>query len=420
MKDDEKLRNVLKLKIIQINKEKSRIGVKEVAKIMAAKYNVDHGRTTYIFNNNEPIEKVSYNMLYKLMDSIKIVINSKYSNLFSVDDLNWKTYFYETEKVEYEKPFPEQDEKCDFITKDFHIINMGHYQIVTIYPSIDEVYKMNSYNKFHYNPETQRDLITEEVDGMPIVKLDINWKSIKEMKEAMKKGKYFPVTGIININPEENDETYYFRGEEFIVPDNVRMDLCEGFHNLIAETQVKEEMPDWQFPCRFDIVCMNKENINNVIRQMDRKNHFNEAQIAIMDTSEISYLINTLSTSSKFHLNGICDKEIFLFLYKLIPGIFTIGDSRRQTTQLVNLFISNLNYVIEITDHFDKSFTREEWFIYLYLLKLSKENNVDYQTVIDSIDINILLNEVKFKSMPLRKHYEILNKSFKEVSENVL
>jgi hypothetical protein len=422
MKDDKKLREVLQLKISQINNDLPKHGVKEIAQAMASKYNVEHGITYDIFNNLKPVESLSYDMLYKLMTCIREVSMDRWSGddgriKLNPDDLYESTYFNPEEIEVYNKKIKKADSNFDIVIKEWHLQKVGHYNIVTIFPTIDEVTRWNNANKFNYNPETQRDLVMIETDGLPIVKLDIKWKSIAEMMKLMELDIYFPVTGILNINPEENEELPRFRGNDFIIPQKCRIDLCEGFHNLIATTRYKNENKDWEFPCSYQVVMMNKEGINNVIRQMDKKNHFKEEQTARMDTSELAYLINALNTDSKFHLHGFYDKNIFLYLYKLIPNLFKIEDKRKQTIDLLNELRNKLNYVIEYTDHFDISFTKEEWFICLLLIKLCDESGLNFEKVIENIGINSLRSEITIKDKPLPKHYKLINAKVEEVKE---
>jgi hypothetical protein len=420
MKDDKTLREVLLLKISQINSELPRVGAREIAQAMANKYNVDHGTTIDIFNNMKPIESLSYDMLYKLMTCIKEVSMERWSSdtgkvKLNPDGLEESTYFNPNEIEIYKKKLKKADSNFDIVIKDWHVQNVGQYSIVTIFPTIDDVTAWNNANKFNYNPETQRDLVIIETKGLPIVKLDINWNSIDEMMRLMKRGIYFPVTGILNINPDENEELPRVRGNDYIIPAKCKIDLCEGFHNLIATTRYKNENKDWEFPCTYQIVMMNKEGINNVIRQMDKKNHFKEEQTARMDTSELAYLINSLNVDSKFHLHGFYDKNIFLYLYKLIPNLFKIEDKRKQTLDLLKELRDKLNFVVEHTDHFDKSFTKEEWFIFLLLIKICNESGLDYEKVISNIGVNSLRSEITIKDKPLPRHYKIINEKIEEV-----
>jgi hypothetical protein len=341
---------------------------------------------------------------------------------FNANDLSLSLYFNPDEEKQFDKKVKKQDKIYDIVLseKEWHLQVVGDYSIITIFKTIDDIAKWSNNNKFNYNPETQRDLVIIEKDGIPIVKLDINWNSIKAMKKLMARGIYYPVTGIININPEESEELPKFRGTDLIISDKCKMDLCEGFHNLIATTQYKNEHPDWEFPCKYEIVMMNKEGINNVIRQMNEKNPFNKEQAARMDTGVVSYLINTLNKRSDFYLNGICDKDIFYFLYRLLPMLFKVGDKiSKSELDLLDELVEKLKIIIKTTNHFDKSFTKEEWFIFLLLIKYCNEDKLDIRQKISDINIEYLKSEIKIIDMPIKKHYNLVKSKVKEVKNNV-
>jgi hypothetical protein len=46
----------------------------------------------------------------------------------------------------------------------------------------------------------------------------------------------------------------------------------------------------------------------------------------------------------------------------------------------------------------ENPFTKEEWFIFMYLTKRSIEKNINFNNIIDNINISDLLNEIKFNN----------------------
>jgi hypothetical protein len=353
------------------------------------------------------------------MTSIKEVCLDRYEDL-NPAELVADRYFTEIEINEFQKSLEKTDYDYDISIKDWHMTTVAQYNIITIYTDINEVVKWRNLNKLRFNPDTQRDLIVIETHGVPIKKLDINEKSIKDMKKLMVGGLYFPVTGTININPDINEEPYIIRGGNLIIPSESHMDLIEGFHNYVAETQLKDENPDWEFPCEFKLMTLNKEDANRYIFQMDKKNHFREAQVARIDTqNETNYLINSLNTSSSFHLKGTINKDAFLFLYKQISKMFIL-EKRKQTVDLLYVFIKNLNHFIIERNHFDEPLTNSEWFINLYLTKYTQDNGIDFINLYNSININELLNSIVIKNSPLKKHLDEIKNAISEVNKNVL
>jgi hypothetical protein len=418
MKDDKELKSVLIEKIGLIKNEYPKLAMKEISKTMANKFNVKYGRTIDILNRPETIENMSYDMLYKLMESIRELTTEKYLTLDS-SDLYAPKYFTDDEVEYYKHPLEDKEDDFDIIIKDWHETIIDQYRVIHIFSNINEKIHWRNFNKLRFNPETQRDVIEikSKIKGIPLKRLDINRKAVNNMKELMIKGLYFPVPCIININPDLYEDTVIIRGKELIIPKENHIDLIEGFHNYIAECEVKDENPNWEFPCEFRLMFLNVDRANDFISQMDQKTHFREPQRVRITQSQENYIIDRLNTTSNYHLVGTINNDIKIYLNKLLLKIFNI-ESREQAVSIFYIIKNNFNLVIEKTDHYKQSFTKEEWFIYLYLIKKSIDSNIDFENIIEKLNISSLLDEIKIRNAPTTTHYGILNDIIKEVMSN--
>jgi hypothetical protein len=152
---------------------------------------------------------------------------------------------------------------------------------------------------------------------------------------------------------------------------------------------------------------------------MNKKTPFKKAQEVRTDLdSNANYITKTLNKNSDYLLKGTIDENMVNFLYEQLPKLFKI-DEKEQAVDLLDILCNKLNYVIKKTRHYNIPFTKEEWFMYLYLIKQSSNQNVTFENLIDIIDINSIINEIKFKKEPLNKHYKILNNVISEVKANV-
>lgn len=416
MENRKELQTTLNRKIKQI-KEFPRSAQKEVEKIMATKYNVKFGDTVDIFNGISPfsVRELSDEMLYKLMSSIREVALNRYESLDPSDLFN-KKYFNEEEIELYEMPL---DEETDFDIEiaDWKQVSPNKY---TIYVTIDEVIKWRNYNKLRFNPETQRDLITIIVRGVPIKKLDINRKSVNEMKELRKKGLYFPVRGIININPDYFDKPIIKDGK-MIIPAETHMDLIEGFHNYIAMCEVKDENPNYEELCEFDIMLLNVDDANRFILQMDKKNHFKTNQTIRMDRiNQVNYIIDQLNKSGEFHLYGTINSSMAVFINRIITRLFDVRQDRRKAIELLDKITNNMNYAVKSKNHFDKPFNKYEWLIYLTATSYAIDKNISFNEVIDNINLADIIKDLDVVNVPTSRHYKLINNYFSEVNNNVL
>ena len=416
MIDDEMLRKVLKQKINLI-KEYPRSLQKKVEIEMANRYNVKFGDVVDTFNNLSPnkVEELPYTMLFKLAICIhEVTINSEQK--IDSSDLDVKQYFTQQECEEFDSPFPEEEKDFDLVITDWKQISE---EKIKIYTNIDEVITWRNFNKLRFNPETQRDLITIISHGKNKKVLDINRNAVNEMKYLMKKGMYFNVCGILNINPEISPLPYK-DGRNLIIPMESHIDLIEGFHNYLAETELKDEDPNFMYDIEFDLMLLNTERANDLIIQMDKKTHFRPQQIIRNDRlNEINYIVNTLNTRPSYHLYGTIDNDVKIYLIKLIKQLFGIITEREQSLQLLLEIEKDLNYVIEKYKHF-KPLSKKEYFIVVNMIRYSKDKDIDFNTIVNYFDdFKTLTNDLKLYEITIR-NIKTFNKYIEEVMKNVL
>lgn len=418
MKDDKSLRDEL-LRQVAIIKKLPRTVQREVEFAMFEDYGVETETTIDIFNGLIRIEILDYSVLYKLMNSIKKVSLKRPEEINS-SKLDEDIYFYDLEKIEYSKPLLKAGSDFDIVIKsgEWHRTNVFPYDYITIHTDIIEVEKWDKYNKLRFNPETQRDLVVIKSKGIPVVKLDLNEAAIKSMEKDMINYMYFPVQGTININPEINTQTLLFKNGDLIIPQEIKMDLIEGFHNYTAEIRAKRKKENWNFPCEFRIMFLNTENANRFIKQMDKKNHFSKEQLSRMDTNDpITYIITQLNTSSRFRLKGTIENEIVPFLYDIISKFYTFKNDNDKFDTF-DIIQDNLNYIVA-TQKINNPLNKEEWNIYLYLIHKNITNPFDLKDVLLSKSFINFLNEIKINKKLSIKQLKELDDIIGEVKNNV-
>lgn len=418
MIDDEALRKVLKKKIKAI-KEYPRSLQKKVELEMATKYNVKFGDTVDIFNDISPnrVDELDYNKLYKLMKSIhEVAINS--GQVIDASDLNPDKYFTASEKLEFGLPYPEEEKDFDLVITDWKQISENKYKIYTNNKEVTHVWRNN--NKLRFNPASQRDLITIKTGGKIIKKLDINRTAVNNMKSLMKKGLYYNVCGILNINPDIDMEYLPYKdGRNLIIPKECHIDLIEGFHNYLAETELTDEDPNFEFDIEFTLMILTTEQANDLILQMDKKTHFRPAQTVRMDRlSEINYIVNTLNTRSSYHLFGTIDNSMKEYLNTLFTSVFGGITERQESIELLLELESGFNFAIEKTKHFKKPLSKREYFFYSCLIKYSLDNKIDFSKLINSINIEETMKEFLYNA-PTPRNLRAINNYIKEVTKNV-
>jgi hypothetical protein len=415
MIDDKTLREVLQRKIAQL-KEYPRSAQKEVEMVMANKYNVKFSTTVDIFNGFLPIESMGYDMLYKLMTAIHEVTLERCQDL-DPSDLYAPKYFTEQElesKI-YDKPLDENNDDFDIVIDEWNQITNDQYHFIA---SSDEVLKWTNLNKLKYNPNVQRDLKVKVNKGTEIMVVDINTDAVKEMEDLIENNEFFSDNLTINVNPDLYEEPKIVKNK-LIIPKESHIDLIDGFHRCLALMNVKRRKSDLKFTFQFNLTVFNEEKANKYMLQMDKKNHLSEEQVIRTNKNNFNNLVVTrLKDSSSFHLKkSLLNDSMFTYVVKLIEKIFNIKE-RPKAVDLYKNIEKNINIFVEEDNLYEREFTKQEWFVYLYILKYSIDSNINFINLINSIKIYSTLEKMKFIKEPSAKYYKILDKVLSEVNDN--
>jgi hypothetical protein len=181
---------------------------------------------------------------------------------------------------------------------------------------------------------------------------------------------YYNPPGTINVNPDLFPEYLPYKdGKNLIIPKEAHMDLIEGFHNYVAETELKDENPDWEYDIRFDLRLMNIVECKLFITQMNEKNKFKPSQIVrINKLSEINYIIDSLNRSTDFHLYGTINDDMKVFLNKFLTNLYGNITEREISLELLSEIEKGLNVFIKFKKHFNKPLVKKVWFAFVNII----------------------------------------------------
>jgi hypothetical protein len=163
-------------------------------------------------------------------------------------------------------------------------------------------------------------------------------------------------------------------------------------------------------------MLLNTDDANNLIVQMDKKNHFKAAQITRIDKlNEVNYMVDSLNKNRDFHLYGSIDINMKVFLNKLLSDLFDVEDDRPKAVETLDIIIEDINFIIKKLNHYNKPLTKKEWLIYLNMIKFSMSENINFFELYDRTDMELMNNDLKYIQEPSVVHYRKVYKNLKEV-----
>jgi len=145
-----------------------------------------------------------------------------------------------------------------------------------------------------YNVNTQRPTIKKNIKGKIKEEINVNSKSVQEIKELILKNEYFPVTLTFNILENGYERFKYDKETKqmFIDVDlKSEFDLIDGFHNSRAIIQALRDNPNINQMYKLDIYRIDEKSARKFINDKNKQNLFPEESESYYDTSDISTVI---------------------------------------------------------------------------------------------------------------------------------
>lgn len=190
-----------------------------------------------------------------------------YCFLETVDSSKVEIYFSDIEIQNYKK-------KKYVIQKDILPIKIPAIQVTDDQwiAAIDSLtlMKWRENQLIIYNENTQRVMKHIIDQGEDHWVISVNWRQVKEIKRSLLEGHYIPNTITLNINEDGETDFDYINGEIVINSSN-GIDILDGYHRLVALSQIYSLDPSKNYPMELRIVNFPEFKAKHFIWQEDQK-----------------------------------------------------------------------------------------------------------------------------------------------------
>lgn len=420
--DEEILKDILQQKVALIKRDLPSTAFNSIVEWANIHYKMKHGIVVETLNGYKPIDTLSYEELYKLMTSIKYGLD-KWSTQIDLGDLREDTYFTKTEKDLYQEPVKYENLDKDLVFDEFvEVVPNQKYSVKMTLKQHGDIRKIG---RARYNPETQRDLIEVVSNGIKYDKIDINTKSVENIKDLIISGDFECDDLTFNINTDINTDISMLPrvvGNKLIIPKEAIMDVLDGWHRSQAFYLTYLTNPDVEFTFGVKIVIWNTAKATQFILLQDKKNHLKQTQTKRIDKNDAAnFIIDQLKMDNNFYLRSNLNKQSQYDLNIIINDIFAPVKSKiKDNIDLSKLISEKMNELTYEKNMFDRQLSKEEWYVYLYILK-NTSNSGEFMKVINSIaDMDEVLQKVKYVKKPSVNSHKYLDKLIKEVNGNVV
>lgn len=378
---------------------------------------------------------IAGNIGLELLDNLKlgIIADSFYKEIHD-PNLNPELYYEEetVEKIRRTKlEVIEEDMKLPVMFK-----NMQQYSydmwVGTI--SLQKYVKMCQSGIATYNFETQRDPAFKKYKDNVIKRININPKSVIEMKDMMLNDTYLYDDVTLNIL-SDGSEKFGFRKimdnvGDLIFEDGI-LNLTDGAHRLKAAESALLVNPNLDKKFILVITNFDVNRANDYIRQKDKRNPINREYLETKDVTNLSNdVVRGINENSICDIKGKIVSDEFLLretegltlfstMAKTIDNLWEL-ETRRDVRELTNYLVDFFNELVglypnelknDITASKRDSFiNHKNMFIYYLVIAKEIQDKYNWEEILSNI-----LSETDFTH-----NNSLWDKTIKRISESTL
>lgn len=262
--------------------------------------------------------------------------------------------------------------------------------------TVKELIRLRDAQLINYNENAQRTL-KQLPEGYTI---NINRKAVNSIMEMLKTGDFVPNTLTFNISPD-TDFTYNKETMTLTIKDEIKFDILDGYHRLIALSNMYNLNHKFNYPMELRIVVFPEIKERHFIWQEDQKTKMrkidSDALSATDPANEICAKIkNKLAGTINIARNGgVIDEAVLSELIRCLCIKSGIRYDNKAKNELSNLFVNAVNlvqdeYDIDLKEKWSVPFT-----IAFALLAFNSKMNKDKLLSIEKIikDNNMVIGK---------------------------
>lgn len=293
MKDRNKLENELIMRFEQMSLMSAEVLDKYQEKLYNKYGIIDSGK----YVNVSSISFASPEELFWLADSYNEVCENS-----SLGKIILKNYFNERDIASY-GTLKLNHEEDDLYPIEFRALQVNDSQWITLISS-QTIYRLISKRVVFYNVDTQREGQVVRINGMEIMKISKNKRSIEEIKERLLSNLYIPDELTFNVNTDLSDNSFVFSKGKFVL-NSGRFDLIDGFHRIMSLIEIAREYPDFNVTFPVNIMTFNTEKARRYITQKDKQTPIKKSYIRMIDPDNFGKkIVEDLNSTSAFIYKG--------------------------------------------------------------------------------------------------------------------
>lgn len=270
-----------------------------------------------------------------------------------------------------------------------------------------------------YNANTQRVLQKIIKGDKETYKISLNQKAVNEIKESFKKESFISNTITLNLPLDSEADFYYDRDKcEFVINSLDAFDILDGWHRLIAMSQVWNTNENFDHPMELRITNFDEAKAKTFIWQDNKKTFMKKVDRESFNlNSDANIIVERLNNNVFCNLKGLISRNQSIVNFgemaQLVDWFYVKNNKKKGSSNAEQLkAVKELTEDINILTESSPKYLEETW-TYITLLTIMcvfnycKENNYDKRNVamlVEKVSKELVeSNNTKLKNKQPRK-----------------
>lgn len=296
--------------------------------------------------------------------------------------------FFSNEKIE--------EDKIEFPIVFSDMIQIADDQFIGKITA-QQLMKLKAARLINYDADEQRALRIVKSGNIEIYKPFVNLKSVRDIKQLMKDGKYIPDPLTLNM-PDGSEFSYSDNSLTVYSLPNGMMNLDDGYHRYLAISQLYDEDNNFDYPMELRIINFVNSKANAFIYQQDQKTKMKKVVSDSYNTnSAANKIVQRLNQDPDCNIQGMVGRNGSNIdasaLAKLIDHFFVNGVYGKKVEMSHIIEIKNdlsrkFNLITEKDTSFLGVYDEAKLFVTMFVFS----SDIEESKYVDAI--NGLLNEL--------------------------
>lgn len=220
-------------------------------------------------------------------------------------------------------------------------VRKGSDNQFSLFLHIKDVVDLYSRMVITYNPETQRQAKVKVTKNKLVEEININKKSVGEIKEDILNNKFKTNFITFNILQDGTEDFEYDEKNKVLTINSGEIDVLDGFHRSLGMVYAYQTNPNLDFYIGINITNYDVDNAKQYIVQEDKKNKIDKKYIKSINTDNLANMI-----VKKLNENTMS------YLHNKITTDFVVLRNKRAVT-MSDIMADAIDYSFEIKDRMD-------------------------------------------------------------------